>query len=64
MATRRWTRSSPSLGADGDLRRAIVWEWRFSYENHWGRHAIGAMRAIHALLYLHRIGEEDGEDED
>jgi hypothetical protein len=50
---RRWDR------ADFDLRRAIVREWRFSYENHWGRHAIAAMRAIHALLYLHRIGEEE-----
>jgi len=55
---RRWDR------ADFDLRRAIVWEWRFSYENHWGRHAIGAMRAIHALLYLHRIGEEDEDEAD
>jgi hypothetical protein len=53
---RRWDR------ADFDLRRAIVWEWRFSYENHWGRHAIGAMRAIHALLYLHRIGDEEEDD--
>ena len=55
---RRWDR------ADFELRRAIVWEWRFSYENHWSRHAIAALRAIHALLYLHRIGEEDDEDED
>jgi hypothetical protein len=54
---RRWD------GADFALRRAIVWEWRFSYENHWGRHATSALRAIHALLYLHRIGDADGEED-
>jgi hypothetical protein len=44
---RRWD------DAGDAVRRAIVWEWRFSYESHWGRHAIGAMGAIHALLYVH-----------
>jgi hypothetical protein len=48
--------------ADDALRRTIAWEWRFSYESHWGRHAIGAMGAIHALLYVHRLGEEDEDD--
>lgn len=28
-----------------------VWEWRFSFETHWGRHATSALRALHALVY-------------
>lgn len=38
-----------------DVRRGLdlfpsasaVWEWRFSFEAHWGRHAVGALRALH-----------------
>jgi hypothetical protein len=26
---------------------AVVWEWRFGFENHWGRHLVDALRAIH-----------------
>ncbi|GGN07013.1 hypothetical protein GCM10009721_38370 [Terrabacter tumescens] len=25
-----------------------VWEWRFHFEIHWGRHAVEALRAVHA----------------
>jgi hypothetical protein len=25
-----------------------LWEWRFGLENHWGTHATGAIRALHA----------------
>ena len=24
-----------------------IWEWRFSFESHWGDHAVDALRAIH-----------------
>lgn len=31
---------------NGDLADA-VWEWRLSFESHWGDHAIDALRALH-----------------
>ncbi len=24
-----------------------IWEWRFSFESHWGDHAVDALRALH-----------------
>jgi hypothetical protein len=30
----------------------VVWEWRFSFYSHWGKHAIDALQAIH-----HRASE-------
>lgn len=36
---RKWTR-----GETG----AALWEWRFGFEIHWGEHATGALRALHA----------------
>jgi hypothetical protein len=30
----------------GNDARAI-WEWRFSFESHWGAHAVDALRALH-----------------
>lgn len=35
-----------SFWEKGDLADA-VWEWRFSFESHWGDHAIDALRALH-----------------
>jgi hypothetical protein len=32
----------------GDTDRA-VWEWRFSFWQHWGRHLVGALSALHAF---------------
>jgi hypothetical protein len=32
----------------GDSGEAL-WEWRFGLEIHWGRHLVGALRALHAL---------------
>ncbi len=29
----------------------IVWEWRFSFETHWGAHAVGAIAALHGLCF-------------
>jgi hypothetical protein len=26
---------------------AVVWEWRFGFDHHWGRHLVDALRAIH-----------------
>lgn len=26
---------------------AAAWQWRFGYENHWGHHAVSALRALH-----------------
>jgi len=28
----------------------VIWEWRFSFEIHWGEHALGALRTIHFHL--------------
>jgi hypothetical protein len=30
--------------------RDKVWEWRFSFYSHWGKHAAGALRSIHDLI--------------
>jgi Domain of unknown function (DUF5063) len=27
-----------------------AWEWRFNFQIHWGRHLVGAQRAIHEYL--------------
>lgn len=31
-------------------RAAAIWEWSFGFSNHWGDHATGAIRALHAYL--------------
>ncbi|MDN7245549.1 DUF5063 domain-containing protein [Planococcus shenhongbingii] len=28
-----------------------VWEWKFSFEVHWGEHATSAIRALHSINY-------------
>ena len=30
-----------------------LWEWRFGFENHWGKHATGALRALWARAAWH-----------
>ena len=45
--------------SDAATRTAIVWDWRITYESHWGHHVIDAMRAIHALLHTHSILDTD-----
>lgn len=32
-----------------------VWHWRFSFNMHWGEHASGALRALHALAAWHDL---------
>jgi hypothetical protein len=46
--------------SDITLRRGIIWEWKFSYENHWGEHLIRSFRAIHNLLFS-QITDKDGD---
>jgi hypothetical protein len=31
----------------GEPPEAVVWEWRFGLEHHWGDHLVDALRAIH-----------------
>lgn len=43
------------LGKGLDLLRrghpaAAEWQWCWSFQNHWGRHAAGALRALHCWL--------------
>lgn len=43
----------PGLDASGKTDTdsiQAVWEWRFSFLCHWGRHCAGALRAIHRIL--------------
>lgn len=35
--------------AEGSLSEA-VWEWKFSYESHWGNHATDAVRVLHRVV--------------
>jgi hypothetical protein len=35
---------------DGATPEDVVWEWRFGFYSHWGRHATEALRALHARL--------------
>ena len=32
---------------DAGHEAAAVWEWRTSFDEHWGRHAVSALRALH-----------------
>ncbi len=37
----------------------VIWTWRFSFQSHWGRHVLDALRATHWLIHGHRIGPGD-----
>ena len=39
-----------SVLAEGAPEGDVVWEWRFGFYSHWGRHATEALRALHARL--------------
>lgn len=28
----------------------VLWHWKFSFESHWGQHAVDALRVLHALM--------------
>jgi hypothetical protein len=38
---------------------AAVWAWGFHFGHHWGEHATGALRALHALRDGYEYGEPD-----
>ncbi|MEI7768302.1 MAG: DUF5063 domain-containing protein [Phycisphaerae bacterium] len=40
-------------------RAQAVWEWRFNFNVHWGKHATGAIRALHCWL-ASRSGSASG----
>ncbi|MBN8732574.1 MAG: DUF5063 domain-containing protein [Acidobacteria bacterium] len=48
-----WRDLKPGVEAIGggtpDLIPDVVWHWRFSFETHWGHHAVSAIGALHAL---------------
>ena len=29
---------------------AALWEWKFGFDNHWGNHAVDAIRALHYMI--------------
>jgi hypothetical protein len=33
----------------------IVWEWRFSFTTHWGRHAVAALGILHHLVVVEHL---------
>jgi hypothetical protein len=35
---------------DANRKDEARWEWGFNFRNHWGEHATGAIRALHAYL--------------
>ena len=42
----------------------VVWQWRFGFTSHWGRHVASVLRVINSLLYTQFIEalEEGGAD--
>ena len=38
------------MESDTGAYRDAIFEWRFAYYSHWGKHAIDALRTIHFLL--------------
>ncbi|MSQ32789.1 MAG: DUF5063 domain-containing protein [Dehalococcoidia bacterium] len=37
----------------GEHRIYAIWEWKFGFQNHWGKHLLSTMKPIHWLLYKH-----------
>ena len=33
-----------------NIRAAVVWEWRFGFENHWGDHLVDGLRGLNWLI--------------
>jgi hypothetical protein len=33
----------------------VLWEWRFSFSSHWGRHAASALRVVNSLVHTHFV---------
>jgi hypothetical protein len=32
-----------------------IWCWKFNFQTHWGDHALGALRAIHTIIFSYDI---------
>ncbi|GGK51510.1 DUF5063 domain-containing protein [Nocardia camponoti] len=45
---------------NGSDWRDVVFEWRLSFHHHWGRHAVEALRPLHALLQDKRVSHSAG----
>jgi hypothetical protein len=39
-----------AMESSGAVSQNVVWEWKFGLEIHWGRHAVGAIAALHSLV--------------
>jgi len=39
------------IPADGEVPAHVIWAWAFGLEIHWGKHAVEAIAALHALLF-------------
>jgi hypothetical protein len=39
-----------ALQLNGAKRDDFLWQWRFDFRNHWGRHAVSALTAIHHIV--------------
>ena len=39
-----------------------VWNWRFSFQCHWGAHAVSALRALHRLAYWRGLGTSNAKE--
>jgi hypothetical protein len=39
------------ISDDGVVPAHVIWAWAFGLESHWGRHAVGAITALHSLLF-------------
>ena len=37
----------------------VLWQWRFGFVHHWGRHATSALRVINSLLYTRFVDALD-----
>lgn len=35
-----------------DARAEAVWQWRFGYESHWGRHLMRALSTVHEIRFF------------
>jgi hypothetical protein len=39
-----------ALLAAGGLAEDVIWAWYVNFQIHWGRHAVGALQALHDML--------------
>ena len=42
----------------------VIWSWRFQFFSHWGFHALGAARTVHAQIGYHHLDDPELRDED